>query len=64
MDFEAEKFYWLKHKHENIWRPCYCGQDPHGELWIFNIGIEQSIPISHFNEEQDLWEFKELNQPE
>lgn len=36
-------FYWIRHKDEGVWRPCYVFQDLHGNLWVAAMGFADSL---------------------
>jgi len=39
IELETGKFYWFRHKVEMIWRPCYIGQDPDDNQWLYRMGV-------------------------
>lgn len=59
-ELEAGKFYWIRHKHERIWRPAYAGMDPDEDLWIHIVGLS---PLQVSKMDLSFFDIRELPPP-
>lgn len=53
-------YYWIRHKVEMVWRPCYVFEDPDNMLWYQEIG-KPAFPVIELD--ADFFEIKELRKP-
>lgn len=61
-ELKTGKFYWFRHKVENIWRVGYVGQDPDENQYLYVTGLDKPWEVDKMD--LSYFEFVLLEQPQ